>query len=56
MKGYDFGVSFKEQITNGYNNEYGLNLSKIYNERDNSDYQRYFNTKNNLNIHNKIRK
>ena len=54
MKGYGFENSFKEKLLNEYNNEYGLNFSKIYTDEDNADYERFFNTKNNLNIHKKI--
>ena len=56
MKGYSLDSNFKDKLTNQYNNEYGLNLNKVYTDEDNADYERFFKTKNNLNVHNNILK
>jgi len=56
MKGYDLENNFKDKLLHQYNNEYGLNFNNSLKDDNYDDYDRYFKTKNNLNIHNKIRK
>ena len=51
MKGYSLKDNKLDKIKKHYNNEYGLNY---YEENTYDDYNRFFSTKNNLNIHDKI--
>ena len=54
MKGYSLSESNDNKIKRTYNNEYGLN----YYEKDNfkEDYDRFFSTKNNLCLHDKLKR
>ncbi len=52
MKGYTLNDDNFNKIKKEYNNEYGLNYYE--NEESYEDYDRFFKTKNNLNIHDKI--
>ena len=52
MKGYTLNDDKINKIKKEYNNEYGLNYYE--NEESYEDYDRFFKTKNNLNIHDKI--
>ncbi len=47
-------LSYKDKINNNYNLKYGYNL--FNDENDLSDYDRYFKTKNNLNVHENIKR
>ena len=56
MKGYVNSFNLKDKIKNEYNNEYGLCIMDSFKDNDYSNYERFFKTKNNLDIHNNILK
>ena len=56
MKGYVNSYNLKDKIKNEYNNEYGLCIMDSFKDNDCSNYERFFKTKNNLDVHNNILK
>ena len=52
MKGISLDNTSLNKIKTGYVNEYGINHHDKLNQYE--DYERFFKTKNNLNVHDRI--